>query len=200
MTSHVDYYFSVASPWTYLGHERFSKLAERHDLDVSFRPVDFTRVLHASGGLLYQNRSEQRRRYRQVELDRWRHYLDIALTLEPAYYPVDRTPAGLLMVACRHFPQQTRFGLLQAILASIWRDNLDISNWQVLTSLINNEGLDADAILAETRQPACQHLLERHTDDAIEAGVFGVPSYVLEEEIFWGQDRLDLLARALEAG
>ncbi len=63
----------------------------------------------------------------------------------------------------------------------------------------NNEGLDADAILTETRQPACQHLLNRHTDSAIEAGVFGVPSYVLEDEIFWGQDRLDLLARALEA-
>ncbi len=194
----VDYYFSVASPWTYLGHARFGRLAQQHNLGVTFRPVDFARVLDASGGLLYQKRSDQRRKYRQIELDRWRQHLNIRLTLEPAHYPVDRTPASLLMVACRDLPQQTRFRLLQAILAAIWRDDLDIADWQVLASLLENEVEDASTILESARQPTCQALLARHTDMAIEAGVFGVPAYVLEGELFWGQDRLDFLARALQ--
>src|SRR5690606_13127674 len=143
----VDYYFSVASPWTYLGHARFGQLARQHDLEVSFLPVDFARVLDASGGLLYQKRSEQRRKYRQIELDRWRRHLDITLTLEPAHYPVDRTPASLLMVACHDLPQQFRFRLLQAILAAIWRDDLDIADWQVLARLLENEVGDAGTML-----------------------------------------------------
>lgn len=199
MKRHVDYYFSVASPWTYLGHERFRKLALQYDLEVSFRPVDFERVLKETGGSLYQNRSEQRKRYRQIELERWRRYLGIALTLEPAYYPVDRTPASLVMVACKHFPQQTRFRILQAILASIWRDDLDIANWQVLGGLLESEGSDSHTILATARQPECHLLLTQHTDDAIAAGVFGAPTYVLEGELFWGQDRLALLALALDS-
>lgn len=198
MKRRIDYYFSVASPWTYLGHERFWQLAEQHDLDVSFRPVDFKRMLDASGGVLYQQRSTQRRQYRQIELDRWRRHLQIPLTLEPAYYPVAREPASLVMLACRHLPQRTQFQLLQAILASIWRDDLDIANWQVLAHLLTSLGEDADALLADAQQAASATLLTQHTDDAIQAGVFGVPAYVLDAEIFWGQDRLDFLARALD--
>lgn len=194
----VDYYLSVASPWAYLGHARFWKLAEQHDLDVSFRPVDFSRVLDASGGLIYQKRSAQRRQYRQVELDRWRKYLGIPLNLEPAYYPVDRAPASLMLIACRHLSRQTQFQFVQSILAAIWRDDLDIANWEVLADLLKALGVDAEAIVAQARQPETQAMLGQHTDQAIQAGVFGVPAYVLEGELFWGQDRLDFLARALD--
>lgn len=97
----IDYYFSVGSPWAYLGSARFSDMVRRHGARVNVMPVDYTRIFAASGGTLYENRAPQRRNYRQVELARWRRRLGIPLTLEPRFSPVDRRPASYLLIVAR---------------------------------------------------------------------------------------------------
>ncbi|MGB6102794.1 MAG: 2-hydroxychromene-2-carboxylate isomerase [Pusillimonas sp.] len=197
MKKTLDYYFSVASPWTYLGHARLAALAKLHSINVNFYPVDFSLVLDATGGTLYQHRSEQRKQYRQVDLARWQRRLGIPLTLEPRYYPVDRGPASFVMIAARLLPQDDRFAILQAILKGIWHDEQNIADWDFLKKVLDELGLNSPAILASAQS---QETTAQHTRDsrrAIEAGVFGVPSYVVDGEIFWGQDRLDFLEERL---
>lgn len=199
MATSVDYYFSVASPWTYLGSERFIAMVRQHRVNVRVLPLDYTRVFAATGGLLYDMRAAPRRAYRQVELARWRDRLGIALQLEPRFYPVDRRPASYLLIAARELGQDAALRLSHIILRTIWCDDGNIADWDTLVVLADQAGLDGRSLVDAAQDPAVARHYLRDTDSAIAAQVFGAPSYVVDGEIFWGQDRLDFLAQKLEA-
>lgn len=192
----VDYYFSVASPWTYLGSRRFIEMARRHGATVKVMPLDYTRVFASSGGVLYQNRAPQRQAYRQVELARWRQRLGIALNLEPKFYPVDRRPASRLIIA------GVRRGLdvlelSHAVLAAIWRDERNIADFATLAQIADAAGYPGRALTGDAEDPSIGEQYERDTDRAIAAQVFGAPTYIIDGELFWGQDRLDFVEEKL---
>ena len=193
----VDYYFSVASPWTFLGSERFISMARRSGAVVNVRPIDFTQVLAASGGLPYQQRAAQRASYRQVDLARWRRRLGIPLTLEPKFYPVDREPASRMVVAARSAGQSAALELSHAILRAIWQEDRDIADWQTLAAVAREAGLDGAALVDAAQEPGITQAWQHDTDCAIEAGVFGAPTWVVAGKRFWGQDRLDFLEENL---
>lgn len=194
----VDYFFSVASPWAYLGSSRFQEILRSSGAACGIYPVDLERVFAATGGLPYPQRSPARRTYRQVELARWSQTLGIPITLEPQFYPVDRTAASCLLIAAREQDASKALALSHAILRTIWADEGDISDWQVLQGLLPEAGFDAELLgLAQAEQVAKRY--QADTDLAIQLGVFGSPSYVVDREIFWGQDRLDFLAQRLSA-
>src|SRR5690606_759454 len=86
----VQYFLSPRSPWTYLGHDRLMKLAERHGVEVQPMPFDLSdKVFPISGGLPLPKRSPQRQAYRLIELRRWSSWLETPLVLQPRYFPVD---------------------------------------------------------------------------------------------------------------
>ena len=198
MTVNVDYFFSVASPWTFLGSQRFIDMARRNGATVKVRPMDFSRVIAAAGGLPYQQRPVQRASYRQDDLARWRLRLGIPLTLEPAFYPVDRTPASLAVIAARDIGPHAALSLSHAILRAIWQEDLDISNWELLERLANASGLNGAALIGAARTPTVAEAYRQDTEAAIETGVFGAPTWVVDGERFWGQDRLDFLEERLQ--
>lgn len=192
----VDYYFSVASPWTYLGSRRFIEMARRHGARVNVMPLDYTRVFASSGGVLYQNRAPQRQAYRQVELARWQRRLGIALNLEPRFYPVDRRPASCLIIA------GVRRGLdvlelSHAVLAAVWRDERNIADFATLAEIADEAGYPGRALAEAAQAGSVVEQYERDTDWAIAAQVFGAPTYVIDGELFWGQDRLDFVEEKL---
>ncbi|MGH6640091.1 MAG: 2-hydroxychromene-2-carboxylate isomerase [Polaromonas sp.] len=197
MSKAVDYYFSVASPWTYLGSERFITMARRSGVVVNARPMDFASVLAASGGLPYQQRPPQRASYRQVDLARWRRRLGIPLTLEPRFYPVDREPASRMVVAARALGQWAALELSHAILRAIWQEDRDIADWPTLAAVAREAGLDGTALADAAHEPGIAQAWQHDTDCAIEAQVFGAPTWVVDGERFWGQDRLDFLEEKL---
>lgn len=198
MTAHVDYFFSVASPWTFLGSQRFIDMAHRTGATVKVRPMDFSRVMAAAGGLPYQQRPVQRASYRQDDLARWRRRLGIPLTLEPAFYPVDRTPASLAVIAARHIGQHAALVLSHAVLRAIWQEDLDIASWELLESLADASGLNGAALMDTARTPEIAEAFRQDTEAAIAACVFGAPTWVVDGERFWGQDRLDFLEERLQ--
>lgn len=189
----VDYYFSVASPWTFLGSERFIQLVERTGVEVNVRPMDFAQVLAASGGLPYQQRAAQRASYRQEDLARWRRRLGIALTLEPKFYPVDRTPASHLVIAARTTGATAALYLSHAILRAIWQEDRNIADWQTLADVACEAGFDGAALVDAAQAPGMAQAFQHDTARAIQAEVFGAPTWVVDSERFWGQDRLDFL-------
>lgn len=196
MAETVDYYLSLNSPWTYLGHRRFANLVESHGLDVRVHPVDFARVIFpATGGLPVGKRSPQRQAYRLVELERWRKYLDIELNIHPKFWPADETlGAGMVLAA----GSTDAVSLAGAILRAVWAEDRDIADRNTLLAIAGECNLDAEGLMtmAELDTVAQQRVTE--SEEAIERGVFGAPTYLFKGEPFWGQDRLDFLERAIK--
>ncbi len=180
----IDYYMSPASPWTYLGHARFAEIAERHGATIHVRPVDFGVVFPQSGGLPLPKRAPQRQAYRLMELKRWKEHLGVPLVVQPKHVPVNAHPAGALICAA---PEEKRMAIAGDLLAALWRDDRNLADPALLREIGAKHGV------AEGDSAA----YERYTQEAVARGIFGAPSFVYRDEVFWGQDRLDFLDRAL---
>lgn len=195
----VDYFFVPQSPWTYLGHARFTELLRETGSSVRVRPMDLGRIFPLSGGLPLQKRAPQRQAYRLLELRRFSEALNMPLNPEPRFFPVAGDPAARLITAVvMHDGDEMAMRLTGAVLAAVWAQQRDIASPQVLAELLAESGLDA-ARLGQSQQPDVQARYDEETQAAIDLNLFGAPSYVIDGELFWGQDRLDFVARKLRA-
>ena len=199
MAQVIDYYLSLQSPWTYLGHDRFVATAAKYDATVNCKPVDFGAIFPISGGLPLGKRAPQRQAYRMFELGRWKRHLDVDLNLEPKFFPVAELPAALLVTAAV-LRGEDALALAGAILRGVWVGDRNIAEEETLAEIAGTSGLVSATLLQEATSDAVKERYEAHTREAIERGVFGAPSYVLRDELFWGQDRLEFLDAALAGG
>ncbi len=196
MSETIRYFASLASPWTYLGHRRLYDLADRYGASVICKPVNFGEIFSISGGLPLGQRAQQRQDYRLVDLARWRDHLGVALNLQPKFFPAAELTAARMVTALGLQGGDTG-GLAGAVLQAVWAEEKNIADEAVLQDLANGCGLDGPGLLAAVEQAETIAAHEENTAEAIELGVFGAPTYVLNGELFWGQDRLELLDRAL---
>jgi carboxymethylenebutenolidase len=198
MPAVVDYYLAPQSPWTYLGHQRFHDLARAAGAQIRVRPVDLGgRVFPVSGGLPLAKRAPQRRAYRLVELERFGRWLGLPLVPEPRYFPVAGDDAARLIIAVDLAEgSDAAMRLAGAVLRAVWAEQRHIADEAVLAALLRENGLPA-ARLDDSHTQRVQQCYDDHTQRAIDAGVFGAPSYVIDGEIYWGQDRLDFVERRL---
>lgn len=192
----IDYYFSPTSPWTYLGHARLVDVAKRHRASIVVKPVDFGKIFSVSGGLPLAKRAPQRQAYRMMELKRWRQHLGVPLTLEPKYFPYDGSLAARLILTA---DGDDALRLTGAILKGCWAEERNMADENDLAEVARQQGLDPDALLASAKTAQAQQRYESLTQEAIALQVFGAPTYVYRKELFWGQDRLEFLDRALAA-
>lgn len=195
----VDYFLAPQSPWTYLGHERFVRIAREAGTAVRVRPMDLGRIFPISGGLPLGKRAPQRQAYRLVELRRFADDLGLPLNLHPKFFPVSGDPAARLIVAVDgQDGGEAALRIAGAVLAAVWVQERDIASDAVLAGLLQELGLPA-ARLAQSKEPGVQQQYEAHTQAAIDTNVFGSPTYVIDGELFWGQDRLDFVQRKLSS-
>ncbi|WP_427914368.1 2-hydroxychromene-2-carboxylate isomerase [Ramlibacter sp. MMS24-I3-19] len=195
----VDYFLAPQSPWTYLGHERFVRMAREAGAAVRVRPIDLGRIFPISGGLPLARRAPQRQAYRLVELRRFSEHLGLPLNLHPKFFPVSGDAAARLIVAVdQQDGSDAALRIAGAVLAAVWVQERDIASDTVLAELLRECGLAA-ARLPQSKEPGVQQQYEAHTQAAIDANVFGSPSYVIDGELFWGQDRLDFVQRRLSS-
>ena len=197
MAATIDYFLAPQSPWTYLGHARFVELARRAGARVNVKPMDLGRIFPLSGGLPLAKRAPQRQAYRLLELQRFSEFLGRPIVLQPKYFPVASDDAAKLIIAVDLADgSDAAMRLTARILRGVWVDERNIADARELAAMLAEEGLAARRL----DDSMSQAVHERYEDDsrrAIEAGVFGAPSYVVDGEIFWGQDRLDFLQRRL---
>jgi len=196
MAKIVDYYHFLLSPYAYLGGGRFTEIAARHGATVNVYPVSAAKIFPVSGGLPLAKRAPQRQAYRLVELARWRDHLGLPLTLKPRFFPVDETPAGRMVVAARRTGQDA-LALSNAILRAVWAEERDIGDPDSLAAVVGEAGFDAAALATAAADPAVGAEYEADNETAIAAGIFGSPTFIIDGEMFWGQDRLDFVDRAL---
>jgi 2-hydroxychromene-2-carboxylate isomerase len=201
MATTVQYYFAPNSPWTYLGHLRFWDVARKHGATVEVLPMDLGgKVFPISGGLPLAKRAPQRQAYRLVELKRFSEHLHAPMNLQPKFFPVNPDDAARLIIAVGlHDGSDAAMHITDAVLRAVWVDERNIADEATLAVLLKERELPARR-LEDAHSQAVAERYEANTARAIEAGVFGAPSYVIDGEIFWGQDRLDFADRRLARG
>jgi 2-hydroxychromene-2-carboxylate isomerase len=198
MPRSIDYFFTIPSPWTYLGHGLFLEICARHGVTANCRPVPLLDVFDATGSLPLAKRPPARQRYRLVEMQRWRDKRGLPLVFKPnrTFNPDVLNRA----IVAAGLQGQDAARLAGEALAALWRDDRDLNDPAEIEGVIARAGLNPKETLARADSGEVAAAYERNKADAIAADVFGAPAYVLDGEIFWGQDRLELLDDALTAG
>ncbi len=195
MKKTVIYFHSLSSPWAYMGWPRFRALIEKHDLDVIVRP---TRIVPPNGGIPLLSRPDARRRYHEVELDRWRKRLNMPLVLRPRFYPTDNQFCARMVIAADKLGWNA-LGLSHALLHALWSEEKDVREAAVRVGVANALGLDGARLLAMQDTPEIMDAWRASEAEAQRYGVFGTPTWVYKDTLYWGQDRLEFLDEALAA-
>ena len=195
----IDYYFWVNSDWAYLGADRLEAIAARHDATVDYKPVDLPYVYSQTGGVLLSQRSPERQAYREVELRRWCARLGLKINTTPKFMCPNGDLASCMVIAAKQQGLNVA-GLSRAIGYAEWVNEQDISSPDTLISIAQSVGMDGVSLLRGAEGVGVRGLYMDYTQQAIQAGVFGSPSYVYHCELFWGQDRLDFLESKLRSG
>lgn len=199
MPRSIDYYFTLLSPWTYLGHSAFVSTARRHGCEIVYRPTPLRMVFDETGGLPLPKRHPVRQRYRIIELQRWREKRGLPLVLYPTHFPFDVSLADRVVIAIAQAGGDPSNFVGEA-LAGVWARDEDLSRPELIAKIAEVAGYNGAALLAAAESEAVLQHYAATINTAVEVGVFGAPSYVLDGEVFWGQDRLELLDDALASG
>ena len=194
----IDYYYTSISPFAYLGHQAFLDLAKAHGAEIRFRPVVLMGVWEHSGAVPLPQRPKSRQNYRLIELQRWREKRGVPLNLHPKHFPTNPTLADCSVIALVEAGTDPA-AYAGMVFKACWADDKDVADADVLAGLLARAGHDADATLKAAASEAVAAIHKANTEAAVAAGVVGSPGYVLNGEPFWGQDRIELLADALNS-
>ncbi|WP_372831700.1 2-hydroxychromene-2-carboxylate isomerase [Pontibacterium sp.] len=187
----VEYYFCLNSPWSLFAAEQLLSVRSDLDFDLTVKPIEIARLFDETGGLPLKKRSPNRQKYRLQELTRWSQRLGIPINLHPAHYPCNEASADALVLSAE---QEKGQGLEMAISIGrgLWCEDADIADPDFIALQAEKFGLSE---IVDQSQTAA--MLAQNTAELIEKGGFGVPTFIVGEQVFWGHDRIDFLIEAL---
>ncbi len=198
----IDYYYSTRSNFTYLGAGKLNVLAQKYNRKIVHRPIILSVTMPAIGGRPFDERPTMLRNYAMNDALRWAEFLNIPLQREPIHHdgPVE-LPSGIVIAAQRakERGEDGDLDLLSLkVVEALWKDDRDIADEAVIFELCEATGFrDTRALIAEALSPGVQAELQRNCREAIMRGVIGAPTYFVDGENFYGQDRLEFVERAL---
>lgn len=193
MTPSLDLYWDFSSPFAYLGSTQADALAARTGATLVWRPVLLGGLFKAIGqvDVPFVSWCPAKQRYYLQDLQRWAEYWHVPFQFS-SHFPVASIKALRCWLA---LPDEHRRAFRERTFRACWAEDRDISDDATLRELL---GPGAGDVLARTRDPAIKQELIDSTRSAADAGVFGVPTWVVGgKELFWGQDRIVLVERAL---
>jgi 2-hydroxychromene-2-carboxylate isomerase len=189
--AHIDYYFAAISPFTYLAGQRLEAIALRHGATVAYKPLDPMALFPRTGGQVPKDRHPSRMAYRMQELRRWSAVLGMPLTLRPAFWPTNPAPASYAIIAAQNAGGGDLGGLVHAVTRAVWAEERNVAEDEVVKGLLAAHGFDP--AIADKGMLMAAETYAANLEEAVSKGVFGVPFYLVGDEMFWGQDRLDHL-------
>ena len=194
----IEYYYGIPSPFAYLGSTRFQMIVKKYNADVIEKPCDLVGgIFTKTGGLPVPQRSPQRQKYRLDELKRWSEFLNVKINLIPKFFPPkDPHISGKYTIAANLLGIKLLFG--HELLKQIWSEEKDISDEKNIETVSNLMNLNFKELSVLAKSEKVSILYQDNTEEAIAKNVFGSPTYIYNDELFWGQDRLDFLERALD--
>jgi 2-hydroxychromene-2-carboxylate isomerase len=187
--AHIEYFFSTVSPFTYLAGTRMEEAAARHGATVSYRPFDIMALFPRTGGAAPKDRHPARLDYRLQKLKPLSRRLDLPMDLDPPFRAVNAAPSSYAFIAAAKAGGGDLGRLVHEFTAAVWRDRRDIAEDEEIRACLSAAGFDPG--LAGMGMLAGAEEYARNLENAVSAGVFGAPFYIVDgTEKFWGQDRI----------
>lgn len=197
--SEIEYFYSAHSAYAYLGSARLMQIAQAAKRRIAHRPMDLRKVVAVTGPGSTNGLTPERRSYFSGrEIERWAEFRAAPVMQGiPTHHDKDMTLSNGMLIA----------GLLQGIdidqlahcmLEAHWRDDADLADKKTLIQLGNGAGVDPDPLLDAALSPQVQVVYASNTEEAINRSVFGSPTYFVDGDMFYGQDHLEMVERALE--
>ena len=194
----IEYFMSHGSPWTFLGHKRINKIALENNYELIIMPVNYGEVFPATGGLPVNKRSIQRQKYRLQELARWSEFLKVKLNTEPKFFPSRSLLPSLAIISAKLLKYENVMDIAYRIMEALWVKELDIDDEKTLKSVISKLTPSAEELIDFSKQDVVSNEIKKNTEKALKSSVFGAPTYIIDDEVFWGQDRLDFVERYIK--
>lgn len=187
--THIDYFFSTLSPYTYLAGTRLEEVVARHGASVTYRPMDIMALFARTGGTPPLQRHPSRQEWRLQELARSAKKLGMALTLKPAHWPTNPAPSSYAIIAAQNAGGGDLGALVHSFVRAVWAEDRDIAQDDVIRACLEQAGYDP--ALADRGLLSGAETYAANLEQAVGAGVFGAPFYVVDSgQRFWGQDRI----------
>ena len=187
----IDYFMFPLSPYSYLAGLDLEAVAARHGARISYRPVQLMRIFAEVGTPQVADRHPSRQKYRLADIARVARARGMPVNPSPRHFPTNPVPASAAIISAQASGTGDVGRLVHAFLSAVWAEERDIADGEVVRDILERSGFDPD--LADRGLLTAVETLERNTDEAIRRSVFGVPAYLVGDEVFWGQDRLPLL-------
>ncbi|MFO1106262.1 MAG: 2-hydroxychromene-2-carboxylate isomerase [Amaricoccus sp.] len=192
----IDYYLFPLSPFSYLAGLELEAIAARHGATIRYKPVELFRIFAETGTAPLKDRHVSRQAYRLADLARVAEARGMPINLSPRYWPTNPVPASVAIIVAQAVGGGDLGALTHGFLRAVWAEERDIAEDAVVRALLAEAGFDPG--LADRGMLTGVEELQRNTDEALRRGVFGAPSYIAGDELFWGQDRLALLEAHLD--
>jgi len=185
----IDYYFATLSPYVYLAGTRLEEVAAKHGATINYKPFDIIAAFGRTGGTSPKDRHISRIEHRAQALPREARKLGMAFNLKPAHWPTNGAPASYAFIAAQNAGGGDLGKLAHVICRSVWVDEKDIAQDDVIRDCLKEAGFDA--ALADSGLLEGAETYARNLEQAVEAGVFGAPFYIIGDQRFWGQDKIE---------
>lgn len=192
----IAYYFSLLSPFTYLADLRLEEIAKKHGAEIEYLPFNLMQVFKETGTPPLPERHESRRAYRLAELKRIAEMNDMPIHVQPKHWPTNPVPASTAVISAQMAGGGDVGKLAFKLLSACWAEDEDIAEDHVVRRCLREAGFDEG--IADRDMLSAVEIYERNTQEALNEGVFGSPTYIVQGHVFWGQDRLPHLDRHLE--
>ncbi len=187
--AHIEYFLGTISPYTYLAGTRVEAIAARHAATIRYKPLDPIALFPRTGGFAPKDRHPSRMAYRTQELRRQAARLGMPLNLKPMYWPVNPAPSSFAVIAAQTAGSGDVGALAHAFARACWAEERNIAEDEVVQQVLAEQGHDPK--LADRGMLVAAEAYASNLEEAVRIGVFGVPFYIVGNEMFWGQDRLD---------
>ena len=189
---------SHGSPWTFLGHKKVNEISKKNNCELDIMPVNYGEIFPVSGGLPVHKRPLQRQKYRLQELKRWSEFLKIKLNPEPKHFPSRSLLPSKVIISVKILNFENVNDIAYAIMEGLWIKELNIDDPKNLKKILTRFIKTADEVIDFSESKQVEKEMNKYTKEAINLAVFGAPTYILDDQIYWGQDRLDFLERYIK--
>ena len=200
MKQFIDFYMVVISPWCYLGLNRLISISKTYDIEINIKPIDIFSIFKEYGTKVFKDRPLPVQKNRINEIKRWGNYLDIKINEKPKFHPVDPNISSNVIIASLLFDSnlEKTFALTKNLCEAVWVEDLDVSDANVINKICEQLGLHERTKTLYNKDGEVFEILKNNTIDAKKNNVFGVPTFLYKNKLFFGQDRMFMLEQAIK--
>ena len=186
MSNHIDFYFDVISPYSYIAHKKIQKIRENQKTIFIYKPI-LLGGLHNLAGINAPAFNKYKMKNMQSDCELVSKKNDVSFTWN-SKFPINSLS---IMRGYLSINDNQKEKYLDVFFNAYWRDNLDLSSEQEFSKLLDTLEIDNNIFFYKIKQQSIKDDLKKLTNDAFEKEVFGAPTFIVNNKIFWGQDRLE---------